>query len=142
MNNKEISVGTVITHIRNSNHKTRENFGQMINRHRNWVYLKERNKSKIYISDFAKILKLFNYDILFKSEKYQIKLYLLDHSSANILRFMREATGKTQKEFSNSISKTNDWSYTNEAGINNYYANDLFELAKIHDFEIILIEIE
>lgn len=104
------------------------------------MYLKETNKSKIYISDFIEILKLFNYDILFKSDKYQIKLYLLDHSSANILRFMRETTGKTQKEFSNSINKTNDWSYTNEAGITNYYASDLFKLAIIHNFEIILIE--
>lgn len=130
------NVGEIIKFVRTTNKLSREEFGELFNKHRNWVYLKETNKSKIYITDLILIAKKFNIDILFKSDIYEIKLYLMDHTPNNLLRFIRESTSKTQKEFAKDIGKTNDWSYTNEAGTSNYYANDLFELANINKFDI------
>lgn len=53
-----------------------------------------------------------------------------------ILRFMREATNLSQKEFAESINKSKDWVRKNEYGITNYYFKDLIKIAKIHGFEI------
>lgn len=53
-----------------------------------------------------------------------------------IIRFMREATGLTQKEFAKSLNKSKDWVRKNEYGISNYYFKDLIEIAKLYDFKI------
>jgi len=53
-----------------------------------------------------------------------------------ILKFMREATNLTQKEFAESINKSKDWQQSNEYGRSNYYFKDLVEIAEIHGFEI------
>ena len=50
----------------------------------------------------------------------------------------REATNSTQSSFAMTIGKTNDWAYTIEAGVNEYYANHLFLLANKYEFEIII----
>ncbi len=54
----------------------------------------------------------------------------------DIIRFMRDATNLSQKEFAKSIGKTEDWIRKNEYGITNYYFKDLIKLAKIHGFTI------
>ena len=58
------------------------------------------------------------------------------HEQNEILRFMREATNLSQKEFADSIGKSKDWVRKNEYGINNYYFKDLIRIAKIHGFKI------
>lgn len=55
-----------------------------------------------------------------------------------ILKFMREATNLSQKEFGSSINKSKDWVRKNEYGITNYYFKDLIEIAKKHGFKIII----
>ena len=62
------------------------------------------------------------------------------YNEKEILRFMREATNLTQKEFAESISKSKDWVRKNEYGITNYYFKDLVKIAKIHGFEIKIIK--
>lgn len=55
-----------------------------------------------------------------------------------ILKFMREATNLTQKEFAMSINKSKDWVRKNEYGITNYYFKDLIEIAHKHGFKILI----
>ncbi len=60
----------------------------------------------------------------------------------DIIRFMREATNLTQKEFAKSIGKSTDWVRKNEYGITNFYFKDLMKIAKIHGFKIQIVKVK
>lgn len=53
-----------------------------------------------------------------------------------IIRFMREATNLSQKDFAKSINKSTDWVRKNEYGLTNFYFKDIVKIAEIHGFEI------
>ena len=55
-----------------------------------------------------------------------------------VLRFIRQNTGLTQKEFANKIGKSEFWEQSNEIGRANYYFKDLIKIAKIFNLEIII----
>ncbi len=57
-----------------------------------------------------------------------------------ILRFMREATNMTQKDFAKRINKSKDWQQSNEYGRTNYYFKDLLNIANEYNFEIKIIK--
>ncbi len=59
-----------------------------------------------------------------------------EYSPGEILRFMREATNLSQKEFADSLCKSKDWLRKNEYGITNYYFKDLIMIARKHGFTI------
>ena len=53
-----------------------------------------------------------------------------------ILRFMREATNLTQKDFAKVIGKSREWQQGNEYSKTDYYFKDLLEIANKLGFEI------
>lgn len=61
-----------------------------------------------------------------------------DYEPKDILKFMRQATNLTQKEFARTINKSKDWCQSNELGRSNYLFKDLIELAHKNNFEIII----
>ncbi len=61
-----------------------------------------------------------------------------DYEPSELLRFIRQATNLTQKEFAKSINKSKDWCQSNELGRTNYLFKDLIELANKHDIQIII----
>lgn len=63
-----------------------------------------------------------------------------DYEANEILKYIRETTNLTQKQFANSIGKSEDWCQSNELGRANYYFKDLLKLADIHNIEIIIKE--
>ena len=65
-----------------------------------------------------------------------MKIKANDYSPNEILKFMRQATNLTQKEFAKSINKSADWCQSNELGRSDFYFKDFLELAKIHNFNI------
>lgn len=69
-----------------------------------------------------------------------MKIRANDYSSNEILKFMRQATNLTQKDFAKTINKSQDWCQSNELGRADYYFKDFLELAKIHNFDIYIEE--
>lgn len=63
-----------------------------------------------------------------------------DYKPNEILFFIRQNTGKTQKEFAKAIHKSKDWQQSNELGRTNYLFKDLLELANQYNIEIIIQE--
>ncbi len=60
------------------------------------------------------------------------------YKANEILKFIRQNTNLTQKEFAGKINKSEDWEYSNEAGRSRYYFSDLLEIANKYDLEIII----
>lgn len=71
---------------------------------------------------------------------FKLKIKANDYKPNEILYFIRQSTGKTQKEFAQTINKSKDWEQSNELGRSNFLFKDLLELAKIHNIEIIIQE--
>ena len=69
-----------------------------------------------------------------------MKIKASDYKLEEILRFIRQSTDLTQKEFAETINKSEHWCQSNELGRTNYYFKDLLELAKKHGFEIFIIK--
>ncbi len=61
-----------------------------------------------------------------------------DYQPNEILRFMRQATELTQKEFAKNINKSEHWCQSNELGRSNYYFKDLLVIAKKYNFDILI----
>lgn len=57
-----------------------------------------------------------------------------------ILKFIREASNKTQKEFAEQINKSKDWQQSNELGRANYLFKDLLDLCNKNNIEILFVE--
>ena len=60
------------------------------------------------------------------------------YKGKDILKFIRENSNMTQKEFGNLVNKSSEWVKANECGKTNYYFKDLLELAKKCNIEIII----
>lgn len=63
-----------------------------------------------------------------------------DYKANEVLRFIRQNTNKTQKDFAKSINKSEDWEYSNECGRSRYYFNDLIDIANKYNLDIIIKE--
>ena len=61
-----------------------------------------------------------------------------DYKPNEILKFIRQSTGKTQKEFAESIHKSKNWVKSNEQDITRYYFEDLLNIAKKYNVQIII----
>lgn len=61
-----------------------------------------------------------------------------EYKPNEILKFIRQYSNKTQKEFAESINKSHAWQQSNELGRSNYYFKDLIEIAKKYNLEIII----
>lgn len=135
---KQYNTSEVLKLIRKDLNLTQRDFVKKINKTHDWLAKKENNKNNIYINDFLYIIKVYSISIYFINANGR-NIKLNDYNSIDLFKILRELTGKTQGEFASIIGKKNDWAYTIEAGINNYYANDLFELARLNNFEIKMI---
>lgn len=60
------------------------------------------------------------------------------YKGKDILKFIRENSNMTQKEFAKTINKTRDWQASNETCRSRYFIDDLIEIAKVHNLEIII----
>ena len=60
------------------------------------------------------------------------------YKANEILKFIRQNTNLTQKEFAKRINKSEDWQYSNESGRSRYFFNDIIEIANKYDLEIII----
>ena len=60
------------------------------------------------------------------------------YKANEILKFIRQNTNLTQKEFAKSINKSEDWQYSNESGRSRYFFSDILEIANKYDLEIII----
>ncbi len=63
-----------------------------------------------------------------------------EYKPNEILKFIRQNSNLTQKEFSKKINKSYAWQQSNEIGRANYYFKDLLEIAKEFNLEIIIKE--
>lgn len=132
------TTGEILETIRKYKKLTLESFTDKMNKSAFWEHSKENDKHKIYIADFRKLAKLFDFNICFIHKEKKRQLYLLDYDPNDLMKYIREITEKNQTIFAKSINKGRDWIASIETGRNKYYANDLFELACKNDFEIIL----
>ncbi len=67
-----------------------------------------------------------------------MEIKVKEYKANEILKFIRQSTGLTQKEFAKRINKSEAWQQSNELGRTNYYFKDLIEIAKLFDIEIII----
>ena len=65
-----------------------------------------------------------------------MKIKATDYTPDEILRFIRQSTDLTQKEFAKTINKSEHWCQSNELGRSNYYFKDLLKIAKKHNIDI------
>lgn len=68
----------------------------------------------------------------------EMKIKANNYKANEILRFIRQNTNLTQKDFAKTINKSEDWEYSNECGRSRYYFSDLLDIADKHDLEIII----
>ena len=59
-----------------------------------------------------------------------------------VIRFIREATGLTQKEFGKSIGKKERTIQDYESGCRRYYTTTLKQICKVHKINIIITDNE
>ena len=67
-----------------------------------------------------------------------MKIKANNYKGKDILKFIRENTNLTQKEFAKNIDKTRDWQASNEIGRCRYSVDDLIKIANRYDIEIII----
>ena len=67
-----------------------------------------------------------------------MKIKANNYKANEILRFIRQNTNLTQKNFAKTINKSEDWEYSNECGRSRYYFSDLLDKIDKHDLEIII----
>ncbi len=60
------------------------------------------------------------------------------YKANEVLKFIRQNTNLTQKEFARRINKSEDWQYSNESGRSRYFFNDIIDIANTYDLEIII----
>ncbi len=61
-----------------------------------------------------------------------------DYNANEVLKFIRQSTGKTQEVFSHEIKKSKNWVKNNEQGLNRYFFEDLVKIAKLYKIDIII----
>ena len=65
-----------------------------------------------------------------------MKICCNELETKEIIRFMRESTDKTQKEFAYDLNKTREWCAAVEGGKSNVLLKDFIKLAKINNIKI------
>lgn len=60
------------------------------------------------------------------------------YKGKDILKFIRQNSNMTQKEFAETINKTRDRQASNETGRSRYFIDDLINIANTHNLEIII----
>ena len=61
-----------------------------------------------------------------------------NYKGKDILKFIRQNSNMTQKEFADTINKTRDWQASNETARSRHFIDALIYIAKIHNLEIII----
>lgn len=67
-----------------------------------------------------------------------MKFSIRDYDSKDVIRFIREYTGLTQREFAKCINKSYDWVQSVELGRLNYKFEDLITICNLFDLNIII----
>ncbi len=67
-----------------------------------------------------------------------MKFLIKDYDAKDIIRFIREYVGLTQKEFSKKINKSHAWVQSVELGRLNYKFDDLIKICNLFDLDIII----
>lgn len=67
-----------------------------------------------------------------------MKINANNYKANEILKFIRQNSNLTQKDFAKSINKSEDWQYSNECGRSRYFFSDLLEIAEKYNLEIII----
>lgn len=65
-----------------------------------------------------------------------------NYKTKDIIRFMRDCTEKTQKEFAKDLNKTRDWCAKIEGGNSNILLEDFLELARLNKIDIIMKKLD
>lgn len=60
------------------------------------------------------------------------------YAGKDILRFIRENTNSTQKEFAKNIDKSRDWQASNEIRRCHYSIDEIIKIANTYNLEIII----
>ncbi len=63
-----------------------------------------------------------------------------NYKPCEIVKFIREATGKTQNEFAQSLGKSSNWLKAIEQDINKIYFDDILKIAKLYNIDLIIKE--
>ncbi len=63
-----------------------------------------------------------------------------DYKPKDVLKFIRQSTDLTQKEFAAKLKKSTNWVKSNEQGVTRFYFDDLIKIANMFDIEIIIQE--
>ena len=61
-----------------------------------------------------------------------------EYKPNEIIKFMRESTGKNQNDFAKSLDKSPNWLKAIEQDINRIYFEDVLKIAKIYNIDIII----
>ncbi len=67
-----------------------------------------------------------------------MKINANNYKANEILKFIRQNSNLTQKEFAKRIDKSEDWQYSCECGRSRYSFNDLIKIAEKYNLEIII----
>ena len=135
----DFKVGTTIKTLRKFFNMTQEEFSKKVEVPRSWLSKKEVERDRIYIKDLIDIINKCNADLYIINIKDDRKISIKEYNPGFILKVMREWTLLNMTDFANTIGRKTSWQSENESGNINYYANDLFELAKVNGFELELI---
>lgn len=67
-----------------------------------------------------------------------MKFSIKDYEAKDIIRFIREYTGLTQRNFAKKIGKSYDWVQSVELGRLNYKFEDLIMICNLFDLNIMI----
>lgn len=67
-----------------------------------------------------------------------MKILCNKYETKEIIKFMRDCSEKTQKEFASDLGKMRGWTAKLEGGETNISLKDFLELAKINNIDIIM----
>ncbi len=67
-----------------------------------------------------------------------MKINANNYKANEILKFIRQNSNLTQRDFAKAINKSEDWQYSNECGRSRYFFSDLLEIAEKYNLEIII----
>ena len=67
-----------------------------------------------------------------------MRFSIKDYEAKDIVRFIREYTGLTQREFASKINKSYDWVQSVELGRLNYKFEDLINICNLFNLNMII----
>lgn len=132
------TAGEILKLIRKHSQLNQTQFASKINKSRDWQYTNESNKSNYYIVDLMLLSKIFKFKIIIEDVNNNRKINLNDYKPNEVLKIIREWSGKSQKDFASAIGKTLGWQHYNETAKTKYYTNDLIKLINFYNFELFI----